>query len=232
MCEKPLALTLAEVDAMIDAARETGRILAEAFMYRHHPQTLRVKQMVEEGTLGELQFLRGTFTFQLSRPSHRSDPKRGGGSLWDVGCYPISYIRLLTGREPLEVFGQRLEDPAGIDRTFIGQLRFPGEVFAQFDCGFSSPPRARMEIVGSQATLDIPAPFKPGLKESLLVTRESQRESLEIEGQELYLGEVEDMADAILSGQPPRVSLSDSRGNTSTILALLESARLGRPVSL
>ncbi len=232
LCEKPLALTLDEVDAMAAAARATGRVLAEALMYRHHPQTLKVKQLVEEGGLGELQLMRGSFSFRLERESYRSDPHQGGGSLWDVGCYPINYARLLAGAEPLEVFGWRLDGPTGVDQTFVGQLHFPGEVLAQFDCGFNSPPRSHLEIVCTRGILNIPVPYKPGLQESLFLTREGRMEQLKIAGQELYLGEVEDLADAVLLGRTPRVSLSDSRGNIAVIRALLDSARLGRPVSL
>lgn len=232
LCEKPLALTLDEVSAMVKAAHASDKVLAEAFMYRHHPQTLKVKEIVEGGGLGKLQFVRGSFTFQLGRETHRSDPERGGGSVWDVGCYPISYARMIIGEEPLEVFGQQVKSPSGVDETFVGQLRFPNNVFVQFDSGFDSPSRSQFEIVGTQGILNIPVPYKPGMKEVIFLTHNDQTETVEIQGQELYLGEVEDMADAILLGKPPLVSLNDSRGNTAAILALIESAKSGKPVSL
>jgi predicted dehydrogenase len=84
--------------------------------------------------------------------------------------------------------------------------------------------------VGSEGTLEIPVPFKPGTHETILLSRGEERETIEIEGPELYAGEVEDMADAVLLGTPPRVSLADSRGNVAAILAMLESARMGKPV--
>ena len=108
LCEKPLALTVADVDAMVSACREAGVVLAEAFMYRHHPQTLKVKQLLDEGAIGTLRYLRGAFTFELSRPNDvRLRPEWGGGCLWDVGCYPVSFARHLVGQEPLEVYGSR-----------------------------------------------------------------------------------------------------------------------------
>ena len=230
LCEKPIALTLAEMDSMIAAARETGRILAEAFMYRHHPQTLRVKQLLESGRLGTLRLIRGAFTFMLSDPRDiRTVPEMGGGSLWDVGCYPVSYARMLVGSEPLEVFGWQAAGRTGIDETFAGQMIFTDDVLAQFDCGFKSQLRWQMEIVGSDATLLVPSPFKPGLDEELILTANGRSETIQVRGQELYIGEVEDMADAILRGRQPRVSLEDSRANTAVLLALLESARVGRP---
>ncbi len=233
LCEKPFALTLAEADAMISAAKETGKVLAEAFMYRHHPQTLKVKEMVESGMLGELQSFKGAFTFTLKRKNDiRSKKETGGGSIWDVGCYPISYARTIMSTEPIEVFGRQVLGASGTDDSFFGQMRFPNERYAQFDCGFKSPSRAQVEIVGAEGTLNIPDPFKPGLNEKVFLTRADQTETIKIKGQELYIGEVEDMADAILLGKPPRISLADSRSNTAVILALIESAQTGRPVHL
>ncbi|MBI1792630.1 MAG: Gfo/Idh/MocA family oxidoreductase [Chloroflexi bacterium] len=232
LCEKPIALTVTELDAMAAAAKESGRVLAEAFMYRHHPQTLKIKEMVDSSLLGQLQLIRGSFTFTLTRQTHRSDPYRGGGSIWDVGCYPISYARMIVGAEPLEVFGWQAKGPTGIDETFVGQMRFADGIHAQFDCGFNSPSRTHIEVIGTQGMLDIPVPFKPGAKETIFVTRRDRTETIKIKGQELYLGEVEDMVDAILLGKPPRVSLADSRANISTILALIESSETGRPILL
>ncbi len=233
LCEKPMALTLAELAAMAEAAKELGRVLAEAFMYRHHPQTLKAKELVSDGSLGKVQLVKGSFTFMLTHENDvRLDQELGGGSIWDVGCYPISYARTMIGAAPLEVFGWQVTGPTGIDMSFIGQMRFPNDVHAQFDCGFASPPHAFIEIVGTEGTLNIPVPFAPGKKEKIFLTRENKTTPIEIKGQELYIGEVEDMADAILLGKPPRVSLEDSRVNTATILALLKSAQSGKVVAL
>ncbi len=233
LCEKPLALTLAEVDAIITASQKTGKVVAEAFMYRHHPQTLKVKEMVEGGALGELQLVRGAFTFGLTRQNDiRLKRELGGGSIWDVGCYPIGYARMIVGAEPLEVFGWQLTGPGGADESFVGQMRFPNGVHAQFDCGFKSPGRSFIEIIGSDAALEIPVPFKPGADEGIYLKRGDQTERIEIKGRELYLGEVEDMADAVLLGKPPRISLVDSRGTLAAILGLIQSAAAGKPVFL
>jgi xylose dehydrogenase (NAD/NADP) len=233
LCEKPLALSLSEVDAMAEAAKKNGRVLAEAFMYRYHPQTHQVMQFVSTGRLGTIKALRGSYIYEHIREgNYRSDPFRGGGALWDVGCYPISFMRLVAGAEPLEVFAWQATGPTGIDETFTGQMRFPGGVFAQFDCSFVLPFRAFMEIVGTEATLIIPTPFKPGETTKIFISREGKTATIKVKGQYLYTGEVEDMADAILLGKPPRMSLADSRGGVAAILALFESARTGKPVSL
>ena len=233
LCEKPLALSVDEVDAIQEAARKHGRVVAEAFMYRHHPQTLKVQELVKNGSIGDLKLVRGSFSYVLSRDGDvRLDPRMGGGSIWDVGCYPISYARSVIGEEPLDVFGWQVTGSTGIDDTFVGQMRFANDVIAQFDSSFVVPLRWFMEIVGSEGTLNIPSPFKPQTNEKIYLTRGDKTETIEIKGQELYIGEVEDMADAILLGREPRISLEDSRANVAVISALLESARVGKPVKL
>ena len=233
LCEKPLALDVPDVAQMRAAARETGRVLAEAFMYRHHHQTLKAKELVESGRLGALRTLRGSFSFPLTREDdYRWDAAMGGGSLWDVGCYPINFMRYLVGGEPLEVFGWQVQGRGGCDETFIGQMRFSGDILAQFDCSFREPFRTEMELVGSQAVLTIPQPFKPGKKGELLLKQNDQVETIRTPSQDLYRGEVEDMHAAILRGKPARVSLQDSQGNVATIQALLASARSGKAVKL
>jgi len=233
LCEKPLALSLAEVDAMSAAAERSGKVIAEAFMYRSHPQTLKTREIVADGRLGKIKMVRGSFTFMMTNPDdYRWKPEMGGGSLWDVGCYPLSYTRFLLGAEPLEVFGWQVTSPTGVDELFTAQLRFPQNVYAQFDCSIKIPYHVFMEIVGDEATLIIPRPFNPGPKEKLYLTKDGKTETIAVKGTESYLAEVEDMADAILLNKPPRVSLSDSRANTAVILALFESAKTGKPITI
>jgi predicted dehydrogenase len=111
-------------------------------------------------------------------------------------------------------------------------MKFANGVHAQFDSGFQSPSRSHIEIVGDQACLHVPEPFKPGRKSEIVLRRGDEMEILKIKGQELYMGEVDDMCDAVLLGKPTRIPLPDSRGNVAVILALLESAETGRPVRL
>jgi xylose dehydrogenase (NAD/NADP) len=231
LCEKPFALSLQEVDAMIAAAKESSRVLAEAFMYRHHPQTQMVKESVESGSIGSLQLIKGSFSFRLEGPDDiRNFKNMGGGSIWDVGCYPISYARMIIGEEPLEAFGWQVQGPGGSDEAFIGQIKFPKGILFQFDCSFVTPLRWSMEIIGSKGSLYVPNPFKPGTSSKVINRQMDAEESVKIKGAELYQGEVEDMCDAILHKKPSRVSLEDSRGNIATILTLIDSAEKGMPV--
>src|SRR5512139_1903116 len=234
LCEKPLALTLDEVDQMTAAARKNNVIMAEAFMYKHHPQTLKVLELLAQETIGELLLIKGTFTFNLDRSDDvRWVPEWGGGSIWDVGCYPISFARLVARAEPVEVFGWQVTGSTGIDVVFSGQMRFASGLLAQFDCGFRAPYRTAMEIVGTRGSIELSSPFKPAGGEWIKIKQGDRIELLEASRSDhLYLGEIEDMERAVLDGQPPRISLANSRGNVATILALLESARTGAVVRL
>src|SRR3954469_4685004 len=137
LCEKPLALSVEEVDRITDACRRSGRAAAEAFMYRHHPLTHMVQQVVGSGRLGAVKSYRGAFTFALTREGDvRLDPAMGGGSLWDVGCYPLSYANLLAGTEPAEVFAWQRASDRGVDMELSAMMRYADGSIAQFDCGF------------------------------------------------------------------------------------------------
>ncbi len=232
LCEKPLATTVADVDAIAREAKAAGVVVTEAFMYRHHPQTLRLKALVQDRAIGKLRLIRSAFTFQLTRTGDvRWEPALGGGSLWDVGCYPISIARLLAGVEPQEVFGRSRQGAEDVDEAFTGQLAL-GEVVAQFDAGFRAPLRTHLEVVGTEGVITVAAPFKPGPGAHLLLSRGEATEMIAVDEQPLYIGELDDLADAATLGREPRVTLADSRGNVATIVALYESARTGRPVAV
>lgn len=234
LCEKPMANTVEEVDAMTEAAQKAGVVLMEAFMYRHHPQTLKVKELVESGVIGKLQLIRGSFTFKIGNEEDvRLNASLGGGSIWDVGCYPISYARLIAGAEPVEVFGWQVTGQvSGVDETFTGQMKFSNGVIAQFDSGFRTPRRTHIEIVGDKGNITIESPFIAWLNERVTIDDGNEKRVITIPGEDLYRGEVENMAEAILDGKPTRMSLTDTRNNVATIQALLHSAKEGKPVSM
>jgi predicted dehydrogenase len=232
LCEKPIALTVEDVDRVTDAASRTGRVATEGFMYRHQPLTHAVEALVKSGRLGAVRAFKGAFTFPLTRDGDvRFDPALGGGSLWDVGCYPVSYSCMLAGT-PTEVFGWQQTSAAGIDLEFAGMLRFTDGSVAQFDCGFVGPFRADMEIVGRDATLRVERPFRTDALSRLILTAGDERELLPFAGAPPFSGEIADMEAAVLDGAPPRVTLAESRRTIRTLRALYDSARAGAPVQL
>jgi xylose dehydrogenase (NAD/NADP) len=233
LCEKPLATSIKAVDEIKKASQDTGKVIAEAFMYRHHFQTIKVKEMVNQGMIGKLQLIHGSFCYTNTRPDNiRLDPGLGGGSLWDVGCYPISYARFLTGEEPIEAYGHQVTGPTGIDLLYAGQLKFPGDVICQFESSFITPDKSEMEITGEYGRIIIPQPYKPKKKTKIHLEQEGRTLPINIKGLDLYQGEIEDIENAVLFGRPTRISLDESRGNVATIEALYSSARLFQTINL
>lgn len=233
LCEKPLALSVEEVDEMTAAADKAGTLLLEAFMYRFHARTLKVKDMINDGVIGDLHHIKGAFTFPLSRPKDvRWDPELGGGSLWDVGCYPLSFSRYIAGSEPEEVYATQYTGESGIDESFTAQLLFPNNVTAQFDSGFRSQFRMHVEIVGSKAAIEVPMAFKPAQRSYIHLRTGNNMEQIAVDGQHIYVDEVEHVADVILEGATSLLPLSDSKGNIHAIKSLYESAQTRNVVHL
>lgn len=234
LCEKPLALSVGEVDRIAAAASRAGVVVAEAFMLRHHPRTMLARDIVTSGRLGAVQSILAAHSF--SRPAEeriRLVPELGGGSLWDVGCYPVELTRYLLGSEPLQAWAWQALGETGVDESFAGTLVFPGSIVLQFHCGFRTPLRPQYQIAGSEAMLSIGEySYTPGFNNTMTLIRNKHEEIIHTADQMPFWGEIEDMADAILTGKAPRVSLAESRGNAAALTALLRSAATGLPVSI
>lgn len=239
LCEKPLVLTLEEMDRVEAAAQTNGVTLFEAFMYLHHPQTLRLREMVRSGELGQLQTVRSHFSFYL--PPSKADnirlqPDLGGGSLWDVGVYPVSLsVVMADAGPPIEVSAVQRNGEAGIDIAFDGQMRFSNEVVAQVSCGFRRPLEWGATLAGSEQIVRVEEPWKPGAEGSECTVhiqgREGDEKTLVFPAVNPYSCEVEAMEACILDGADPVVPLSLSRQFLKTVLALYRSATTGQPVS-
>jgi xylose dehydrogenase (NAD/NADP) len=233
LCEKPLALNVDDIDRIAAAVARTGRTATEAFMYRHHPLTHAAEAIVKSGRLGPVRGFRGAFTFPLTREGDvRLDPALGGGSLWDVGCYPVSYACLLAGEAPAEVFGWQQLSPTGVDLEFAGIMRFRDGTVGQFDSGFVGPFRAEMEAIGRTATLRVARPFRADDRSQLLLTVGDETETLPFDAAPPFAGEIADMEASARDGRPPRVSLAESRRTCAVLTALYTSARIGQSIKL
>ena len=227
LCEKPMAPTAADVDRIHAAATKARVVVEEGFMYRHEPLTAKVLELVQGGALGAVRAIVSGFTFALSRDHDpRLDPTLDGGSLWDLGCYPVTYARLLADRDPKMVFGLAHWHAGGVDDEFMGMLRFPGGTTATIYSGFRAPFRTWLEVIGSEGALTVPNPFKPGERETLELERGGRSEMIEVAGSPvLFVREVESFEASVLDGAPSVVTLADSRSAAVTLSALLSSAR-------
>ena len=231
LCEKPLDRRPEEVERAFDAADRAGRILTEAFMYRHNPQTAKLVELVESGAVGELRVVRSSFSFSLDEPENvRLAADLDGGALMDVGCYCVSGSRLLGG-EPETVYGQQLTGASGVDVLFAGTMRFPGDVVAQFDCGFVMPDRDELEVVGTEGSLFLDDPWHARTP-LIELRRDDGVEEIALEPADSYRLELENLGDAIAGRAEPLLGREDAVGQARTIDALYRSAASGAPIAL
>jgi predicted dehydrogenase len=231
LCEKPLSRHASEAEAAFDASDRTGRLLSEAFMYRHNPQTKRAKQLVDEGAIGELRLIRSAFSYSLyDEDNIRLRTALDGGALMDVGCYAVSGSRLFGG-EPEKVYGEAWFGPTGTDWVFAGMLRFPGNVIASFDSGTAMTERDELEVIGSEGSLFLDDPWHckvPGIE----LRREGRVERIELDVVDSYRLELENLSDAIRGDGELLLGRDDAVAQARVLEALHESAEHGAAVAL
>jgi xylose dehydrogenase (NAD/NADP) len=231
ICEKPFSKRPEDVEASFDAAEAAGRLLTEAFMYRHNPQTAKLVDLVRDGAIGELRVVRSAFSYSLYDTENiRLRTDVDGGSLMDVGCYCVSGSRLLAG-EPESVHGHAYVGPSGTDWVFTGAMRFPGDVHALFDCGTCLPERDELEAIGTEGSLFLDDPWH-ATEPVLELRRDAGVERIELEPVDSYRLELENLADAIAGDAPLLLGRDDALGQARAIDALFRSAELGTSTSL
>jgi D-xylose 1-dehydrogenase (NADP+, D-xylono-1,5-lactone-forming) len=229
LCEKPYSRRPAEVDEAFDEADRRGLVLMEGFMYRHHPQTLRLVELVGGGAIGRLRFVRASFSFRLEDETNiRALPELEGGALMDVGCYCVSGSRLLAG-EPEQVAAEQVVGRTGVDVALAGTLRFPDEVVALIDCSFLLPRSQRLEAEGEEGSVVVEAPWRVDWGGDVVLRRGGETTRVEAEDANSYRLELDDFAGAV-SGETPRLGRVDALGQARVIEALYRAAGEGRTV--
>jgi D-xylose 1-dehydrogenase (NADP+, D-xylono-1,5-lactone-forming) len=230
LCEKPYTRHPEEVEEAFDAADAAGLVLTEGFMYRHHPQTRRVADLVAGGAIGELRAVKATFSFPLRDLSDaRARPELDGGALMDVGCYCVSGARLLAG-EPERVLAEQVTGETGIDLAVYGTMRHAGDVVSQLEASFDAPRRQRLEVVGSEGTITLQAPWRADWGGELAVSRDGATELVSVEQADAYRLELENLADAIEGTGELLLGRADALGQARAIAALYRAAELGSAV--
>jgi xylose dehydrogenase (NAD/NADP) len=226
LCEKPLSRRAADVEAAFDLADAEGRLLMEGFMYRHHPQTARLAELVSTGAIGRLRLVRGSFSFPLADPADvRMSRGFDGGALMDVGCYCVNAARMLAD-EAEQAGALAVIGGDGVDITFVGSMRCPHGVLAHFDVGFVLSDRHDLEVVGEDGTLYVRDPWhcrSPGIE----LRRRGTVEWIEIPPANPYTLEADNFAAAISGEAPALLGRADAVGQARTIEALYAAADAG-----
>ena len=236
LCEKPLTLNVADAQKLITAARQHDVLLMEAYMYRCHPQTRKLVELVRDGAIGELRLIRAAFSVICDfNPEHRMFKRElGGGAILDLGCYPVSFSRLIAGAargrpfdDPVEFHAAgRVHPQVQTDEYAAAVVKYPGDVIAELACGSTVSQDMFVRIYGTAGWLDVPNPFTPGLggrDEKIYLHRNGAGGPEEIvvpgEGMGLYAYEADAVADALARGvrEVPGMTWADTIGNMAVL---------------
>ncbi|WCB94397.1 dTDP-3,4-didehydro-2,6-dideoxy-alpha-D-glucose 3-reductase [Baekduia alba] len=225
LCEKPLARRAAEVEAAFDLAQARGLVLTEGFMWRHHPQVARTRQLIAEGTIGAVRLIRSDFAFGLT---DMADPRArramGGGALMDLGCYCVSAARTFAGGEPIAAQAQRVEGGDGVDVALTGLLAFEDDILAALDCAFVGPPRNALEILGDAGRLRLPDPWHA--RDAVIEVQDAGGavERIALDPVNHYALQVADVEAAARGERPPLLGRADAVGQARAIELLYAAA--------
>jgi D-xylose 1-dehydrogenase (NADP+, D-xylono-1,5-lactone-forming) len=238
LCEKPLAVSASQAEAMFAAAREGDVWLMEAFMYRFHPRTLEIEELIRQEAVGEVRLVRASFGFSVDDPGDiRLAPELGAGALMDVGCYCVNFARFVLGSPPASATASARLGPTGVDEMLAGTLEYDGGALAQVSCGFSTSHHNTAQVIGSDGIIEVENAFTPPrTQQSRLLVRRGARDAtsevLEFPPVDQYRLEAEGFSRLVRAGHGshglPEMPLVETLDNMATIEALLRSARSGR----
>lgn len=237
LCEKPMALQVAEIDAIAAAAKQHNVTVMEGFMYRNHPQHQRVKEIIATGAIGEVRIVRSSFAFMLqpARLYRIKEPiTNGGGAMWDIGCYAIHAARFPFDSDPVAITAMANYTDNGADLSSCGIMDFCDGKYAQFEFSFEHARRAEYEIIGSKGGLKCHNVWAKQAETPVISwwteAGGQNQESLSLANH--FQLEIAHFVDCVLHGQTPILSLADARMNCQIINAAITSAAEGRRVEL
>ncbi len=225
LCEKPIAMSTAEAEAMYEAATANGKILMEAFHDRYHPVFLHLLDVKESGRLGAIKSVKAEFYVDIpfNPTSIRHDPGQGGGCMMDLGCYPLHWLRSFFGEEPEIISAAATLTPLGVDESMYSILRF-GDIKAELIANISRPPfEARITVVGEGGSIEIENPVLPHKGHSIRQTFNGRLEEFTLAGGTTYDYQLSAFIDAIKTGIAPVTGKADSIKN---MIALEQIYRL------
>ncbi len=228
LCEKPFASDAAEAQTIVDAFEKRDVLLAEAFMYRFHPQQAKVKEILAAGGIGDLQIINSSFSFAISDEGNiRLSKALAGGALMDVGCYCVNLMRFMTGEEPARVTTSgRIGATTGVDEALAGTFEFPSGVIGHFDCGLRAHRQHSYTLKGTDGMIVVPTSFVPDKSADTLVRHWRGDDFTEhvIPAADHYQLMAEDFADALINKRAPRFPAADAVRNMLVVDELLSQA--------
>ena len=230
LCEKPMSRRAADVERAFDVAERAGLVLAEAFMWRHHPQLERTRELLDAGEIDDLRMIRSAFAFAGKDDDDiRLQGELDGGGLMDVGCYCVSGCRALAGTEPERVYAEQRVGGRGVDVAMTATLRFPGDLLAHFDCGLSYVGGDQLEAVGTTGSLFLDDPWHG--KEPVIEVRraDGSTERVETGPAASYALELADFESAVRGEREPLFGRADAVAQARAIEALYAAAESGEP---
>jgi xylose dehydrogenase (NAD/NADP) len=231
LCEKPIALNAEEAAEMVAACQQAGVKLVEAFMHRHHPRYAMIQQIIQSGEIGQVRGIHGAFTFNSSKNAGnvRFNQDMGGGSLYDVGVYPISTARMLLGQEPEAATVHAFFSPEhdNVDMMASGILEFPGGVALTFDCGMWAAGRNVLEVLGTDGRIEVPCAYvsRQNAEDHFFVIVNGERREVEVPYVNQYALQADDFGRSVLEGSALKYESSDALLNMRVIDACMRSAK-------
>ncbi len=238
LCEKPLALTVADIEAIENAAEKHNVTVMEGFMYRYHPQHAKIKELIMSGLIGEVRSVRSCFSFMM-QPARlyrlAENIENGGGAMWDIGCYAINAARLpWLDQTPLAVTAMAKYTDSGADISSSGIIDYGSGKFAQFDFSFERARRAEYEVIGTKGGLKCHNVWAKQDETPVLSwwTEGGQQCEEKLLPANHFRLEIEHFSDCVLNNRKPGISLQDSKDNCRIITAALQSAAQGHQIQI
>lgn len=224
LCEKPMGVNHAEVMAMVETAAFHDTFLMEAFMYRTHPQTAKIVELIRDGAIGEVRQVNAShgFASPFNPASRLHNNDLAGGGIMDVGCYPVSMVRLIAGEEPESVAGFAALGETGVDQWASGLLRFPSGLIARVSTAVSVSLDNAVQVFGSGGSMHIAAPWFGDRGDGnwqFDLVRRGKREVVGGKAKPTYVLEVDEVARALAAGEKasPTMDWQDSLGNAKAL---------------
>jgi len=219
LCEKPMGISAEEVKLMKEVCDKNGVLLMEAFAYRHSPLTLKVKELVDKGTIGAIKFMESHFSFILNDMENvRLSSSLAGGATYDIGCYNINIIRYIIGAEPISIYATgEIGEKSGVDESSCIVMEFEGGIKAVSYCSFRCSSRCEYTVVGEKGIISVPVSFNTKGDTKIIIKKDSGTEEISIQCPDNYMLEVEQFGRCILQGEKPLLRFEDSINNARVI---------------